>query len=226
MVKHVDAQGRAGAEAVVVIEGGAAEADVVGGETDLREGALRAGGFRRGVQDAAGAAEAEENGVGAAGFLEALGVVGIGNDRTAEIIARARCLLTADAELKAAGVHRDALRGGRLVGALGHGGGGVAHEIRLVEGVEVGHELGREDRDRVGHVGEVRAQARTGEGVVGEVADVLSRRDRERREQDGVAVGCGRSGGSRGVGLESGDGECEEGNEAHGEQGWGWGQKW
>ena len=159
VVKHIDAHGRTGAEAVVVIEGGAAEADVVGGETDLRERALRARDFRRGVQDAAGAAEAEENGVGAAGFLEPLGVIGIGNDRAAEIVARARCLLTANAELETAGVHGDALRGGSLVGALGHGGGGVAHEVGLIEGVEVGDELGREDRDGIGHVGEVRAQA-------------------------------------------------------------------
>ena len=222
----VEAEGEAWGEAVVVVEVETEEILVVGGEREGGGGAVGPGGLRRGVENAAGAAEAEEDGVGAAGLLEALGVEGVGDEGGAEIIARARSLLAAHAELEAAGVDRDALGAGGLIGAFGHGRRGVAHEVGLAEGVEVGDELGGEDRDGVGDVGEIRAEARAGEGVVGEVADVLVRRDGERGEDDGVVGPGGGSRGGRGVGREGGEGEREEGEEAHGakRQG-GWGRR-
>ena len=116
---------------------------------ELRGVATEEGALAGGVDDAAGRADAEQHGVGAAGEIDALDVEHIGRQPPREVIAAdGRLDEAADLDVH---VVRDEEIAGEVAGVLG----GVERKIerRLdVENPEVGQEFGGENRNRRGRV--------------------------------------------------------------------------
>ena len=166
----------------VEIEGGAAVVGGAGEKLRLEKRRAELGALGGVVDDAASGADAEEDRVGAAGIVEALGAVEIGAETRLEVVARAVAEDTARAKVEgvSGGDLRDAVVDAQGVAVVGLAVVGV--EQRLLEGggADVVEEFLREDVDDGGRVFERGVEAGAGEGVGGEVADVAGGGDLER----------------------------------------------
>ena len=223
VIENVEAGGEfSGEEREIGVEGGAALAEGAGLELGLGEGGAKLGAFGGVVDDATGGADAEEDGVGAAGIVEALGAVEIGAEAGLEVVAGA---VAEDA----AGAEVEGIAGGGLGAAVVYAESvavvdlavvGVDHGLLEVGRADVGEEFLGEDVDDGGGIFERRVEAAAGEGVGGEVADVAGGGDLEWGEDDGIVwfgrgggggrSGSGRSGGGDALGEEWADGRREE----------------
>ena len=158
-------------------------------EVEFVARAVEIGALRNGVGDAAGIAEAVENGVRAAREADTLGVVDVGRRGGREEIA----LGARDGEsARRVGYAREqaAVAGGsaelRIVGA------GVGDELEdLVERGEakVAHEVGGDDRLGDAGVLDARLEARARECLGGGIAGVFGGGDFERGEENGFLLG-------------------------------------
>ena len=150
--------------------------------------------------EAAGAAEAEEDGVGATGDFDALNVVVVLRGGGFDEVDGVAGSDTADAKIAGGAV--GFARGGRIEAGVGIlklalDVGRVGEHFGEVVRCDVGEKLGREDGDGSGGVFERRVEAAAGGGVGGLVADVLLGADFEGGE-DGGGIAFGRSGGAGG----------------------------
>ena len=174
---------------LIVVDGGAETFPVVGFYLDGGLGAiLRA--FRRRNEGTGGIAKAEQDGVGAAGEGEGLGIEAVGGDAVAEKI------LTDDVRGAAAGdIERGVVDEGVSVArGIGEadderiGVGCEGEEVVDAVGAEVIHHLLGEDRHRGADVLEVRLEAGATQRLRGEVALVGRGIDLEGREHDGLVL--------------------------------------
>lgn len=185
--EHVGAHGDSFSDAAVHIHGGTivvpapdTHLHVIGGLTgDVRP-------LRRRVDDAAGATDAEENGVGAAREIQSLGVKHIAGDAPREEIATQRSAGEA--------AHLDIavalLRGSeaRVVGKLARRVHRILHRAERTECADVIEKLFGENGNRGGRVAQFGVEAAAGEGVCCGVADVVIGRNLERESITGLFV--------------------------------------
>ena len=211
---HADAEEAPG-DGLVEVEDFAVGFETSDGLLELEGILLEICGFELVIDDTGGAAEAEEDGVGAARDVDALRVVGIHrNIRQEEIAGEIGAGETAHAG-RAAGALERALGAGETVAgadagevaleAAGLGVGGVNEDVAEVGRAGVDHELRSHDGDGGADVAEIGAEARAGEGAGRGVSAVLGLRDHERSELQGFVRTCGGGGGlgggRRGGGL-------------------------
>ena len=212
-----------GHQHLVHVDGGAAAVVAVELEIEPVGGAVELGALGRDVDDAAGAAEAEEDGVGPAGIVDALDGVESRARIRRQVVARHCAAEAAGAEVDVdLGAGEDGVDHALTVEVAG-----VFREVggereRLLErgGADVVEEILRQHIEDAGRVLEGRVKAGAGECVRGAVAGVAGRRDGERAELDRF-VGCGGRRGRlrRGNRCEGERGEGEsKGRKGHGGQ--------
>ena len=195
LVEEIHANGDA-LQAVVGVQRRAITAEAVNarahgrGPVPFAEAGLLAGA----ALQAAGAAVAEQRGVGAAGEIVALGIVGVGHVVVDGAVAHGEIAVAIDAAETR--LETIAAEGARFTASGCVRADGPSQGLVHVREVEVLEEFlchhgnrGRRDAQR-------RVGAAAGEGVAAEVAAVFFRAHLEGREQDGVAGG-GRVGGGR-----------------------------
>ena len=183
-------------EREVEIEGGPALVLGARLERRLGEAGTELGALGGVVDDAAGRADAEEHGVGAARIVEALRAVEIGAEARLEVVAGAVAEDAARAEVEgvAGGGLRDAVVDAQGVAVVGLTVVGVGHGLLEIGRADIEEEFLGEHVDDRGRVFERGVEAAAGEGTGGDVADVASRVHLEGGKHDRVVLGA------RGVG--------------------------
>ena len=183
---------------MIVVEGRAPSAVAADRGLEFTGGLVQIGGGRRGVDDAGGTADAEEQGVGTSIDFNALDVVALGSDDGAvEISSHGRlgeaAHAGADLAIAEGGLGRNAAERGRDAGeraakALHFHVGLVDQDVAQVGRAGVFEEFGVHDRYRRAEIGQLGVQPDAGQGATRLVADVGGGVHLERRQHDHVRV--------------------------------------
>ena len=216
-VEGVEAQAEAREQGLVEVNRVALRAEGI--HAHRRGGAAAEGGaLRRDVDDPGGIDVTVGEAAGAAGELDALGVVGVGGQKPRKAVAQLPDRRDAAEANLVAGAGVDGSADGALVVVNVFG---PDRELdgaeEIVEG-EIAQEIGGEDGDGVGEIGEFLVGARAGEGGGGGIALVVGGVDLKGGQDDGlVLVGGGRARRRRGGDGLGGEGRGKREREGEGD---------